>query len=166
MLEFKSSVSFRLIKGEWIGWIYPALIEHMISEANYFKRKLDGSDFTPEEEINYINHHHGEELGATEKLIDPTEKEDSDLVRSYARKEMIDWSDADKQVLEHTDFDPQNKTRILELSIKYGNEVIALSENTKHKLDNNQLKSIILPMLAVHAHREYLRFTERLRQLQ
>jgi len=76
-----------LSKGnEWIGLVYLSLAKHMLEETIYFKRKINGPLFAPEEEISYINEHHSGEMAVTAQLIDPDPSQQKiiDLVRSYA----------------------------------------------------------------------------------
>ncbi|XWV24661.1 hypothetical protein QJ856_gp1123 [Tupanvirus deep ocean] len=184
-IDFKSLVINTLEQGRWIGWIYPALAKHMLQEAIYFKRKVNGPAFTPLEEIQFCNIHHSTEMGATAQMIDPDPAQQAiiDVVRSYALKRMStlratgslsglesaqafpkDWSAEEEAILQG--LRPSEETNMLMLSIRFSEELTQFADETGQKIERNELKSIISPALAHHIHREFARFTETLRQLQ
>lgn len=184
--KFKSKVIRTLGEGKWIGWIFPALALHMMKEAQYFKRKVNGPAFAPGEEIKFINEHHGEEMGTTAQLIDPNPAQQPiiDLVRSYGLKAMSkynagqmladskapvpfpakDWTAEQEAVIK--DLTKTDEGNMLLLSIKYGDELTKFADATGKMIEANQLKSIISPILAHHVHREFARFTQTLKKLQ
>jgi hypothetical protein len=184
-IKFKSQIISILDQGKWIGWIYPSLAKHMLQEAEYFNRKVNGPAFTVTEEIQFSNHHHSTEMGATAQLIDPDESQQPiiDVVRSYALKKMsvlrttgslsgIEttqpypriWTPEEEAVLQG--LNPNEETNYLLLSLRFSEELSDFAEETGKKIENNELKSTISPALAHHVHREFVRFTETLRQLQ
>jgi hypothetical protein len=152
-------------KNEWIGWIFPSLALHMQSETIYFRRKVAGPAFVPEEEVAFINNHHKEETNTTAHLLDPAD-ENIPLVQklhAYAAKTMPEWSEMDKKVLQGMDITEQ--ATLLKLSIKYSQELTAMAEELGMKIDAKQIKSIISPVLAHHIGREFNRFTLTLKAL-
>ncbi|XWV25898.1 hypothetical protein QJ857_gp1183 [Tupanvirus soda lake] len=184
-IDFKGLVINTLEQGRWIGWIYPSLAKHMLQEAVYFKRKVNGPAFTPLEEIQFSNLHHSTEMGATAQMIDPDPAQQAiiDVVRSYALKRMStlratgsltglesaqafpkDWSAEEEAILQG--LRPSEETNMLMLSIRFSEELTQFADETGQKIERNELKSIISPALAHHIHREFARFTETLRQLQ
>lgn len=183
-IEFKTKVISILGEGAWIGWIFPALAEHMLKEAEYFNRKVNGPVFDAKEEITFINEHHGEEMGATAQLIDPNPAQQTiiDLVRSYSLKAMSKYAggqflaDTKAPVPFPTDWIPEQEAvikglaetdegNLLLLSIRYSQELTDFAKDTGDKIEANELKSVISPILAHHVHREFARFTETLLKL-
>lgn len=187
MIEFNGFVVEKLRKGEWLGWIYLALGEHMLKEAEYFQMKLKGPAFTPEDEIAFANEHNGEEVGALAGLINPSPDQQKiiDLTRSYAMKDMSkfkegqalsldgppnasepfpgQWTKQDELFLKGMDATDQAK--LIELSIRYGDELSKYAADTNQKIASGQLNSMINPILGFHGYREIARFTETLRAL-
>ena len=171
--------------GKWIGLIYPSLTKHILKETQYFKRFFgEEPGLTPDEEIQFIKNHHQEEMGATAQLIDPAPDQQTtiDVVRSYALIIMSalrpkdpltdeavlgqfpkEWSKEDENILKGMDAGEQ--ATLLALSIRYSQELTDFAQDTGVKIESNQLKSVISSVLAHHVHREFARFTVRLRML-
>ena len=188
MIEFNTKVVNILKTGKWVGWIFPALAEHMLKEANYFNRKVNGPAYTLDEEIEFDNTHNAEEIGTSANLIDPNPEQQKtiDLVRSYALKAMSkfragqalsmdgpmdpsepfpqDWTKEQEDYLKG--LNNTDKKMLLELSIRYGKELTDFANDTNQKIEANQLKSVINPILGKHVYREFARFTETLKALQ
>lgn len=175
-IEFKKLVISILGQGKWIGWIYPSLANHMLHEAQYFNRKLNGPAFTIFEEIQFCNTHHSTEMAVTAQLIDPEQSQQKiiDIVRSYALNRMSDnesaetfpkeWTKEQEEILQG--LRPSEETNMLIISIKYGDELTQLAKNSGEKIEKNELKSTISPVLAHHVHREFVRLTDTLKRLQ
>lgn len=186
LIAFNQSVVDILKTGKWIGSIYLGLAEHMLSEAIYFQNKITGKTMTVAEEIAFINKHHGQEMGVTAQLINPSDDQQKiiDLVRSYAMKKMSEyldghalslssnefvaefpkkWTSDEERYLQSNEFTDELKA--IELSIRYGDELIAFAKDTNQKIESNSLKSVINPILGKHAYREFVRFTETLRSI-
>ena len=183
-LQFKTTVLQIIESGKWIGWIYPALAKHMIQEAKYFDRKVNGPAYTTIEEINFANYHNSDELAVTAQLIDPNPEQQAiiDVVRSYALKKMStlratgslsgldagldfpkEWTAEQEAILQG--LQPTDETNLLILSLRFSEELTQFADDTGKKIEKNELKSIISPILAHHVHREFVRFTETLLQL-
>ncbi|BCS83375.1 hypothetical protein QLL95_gp0748 [Cotonvirus japonicus] len=171
--SYKSNLVDILNTNSWIGWIFPGIAEHMLEESIYFKRKINGPQYSPSEEIEYINKHHKTEIAATAQLLDPSESHIIDIVKSYGDMTMSkfsgteqfphQWTDTELNILKG--IQSSDDATLLRISIKYSKELTEFAEDTGHKIDNKQLKSIIHPVLAHHEYREFARFTERLNQL-
>lgn len=146
---------------EWIGWIFPALAQHMLEEAEYFDRKLNGSPFSTKEEIDIAKRHHMTELAGTSHLLDPSPENEALFKKiidlSQQNMKVANWSEADIKELKGIGSNDLNN--LLLLSIKYGQEIIKFSEETGAKIDSRQLKSIISPIMAHHNDREFKRLT-------
>jgi hypothetical protein len=183
-IRFKSNVIQVLESGKWIGWIYPSLAKHMLQEAEYFDRKINGPAYTVIEEINFSNFHHSGELGVTAQLIDPDPSQQAiiETVRSYALKKMSilratgsltglesalpfpkEWTPEEEAILQG--LRPSEETNLLMLSLRFSEEVTQFADETGQKIEKNELQSVISPILAHHVHREFVRFTETLKQL-
>lgn len=184
-IDFTNKIIKALMDGNWIGWVYPSLANHMLEETEYFARKINGPDFSIDEEITYANHHHSGELAVTAQLIDPEPSQQKiiDLVRSYSMKKMsaynaekslagkdfnldlpTNWSQQDELILQG--MHPEEQASLLFISIRYGREVCKLAEDTGNKIRSKQLKSIIAPFIADHVLREFIRFTKTLENIQ
>lgn len=44
LIAFKQEVLSRLNRGEWLGWLFPSFVDHIIREAQYFVRSLQLED--------------------------------------------------------------------------------------------------------------------------
>lgn len=174
---FTNKIIEILNTGLWIGWIFPWLAKHMLKETIYFKRKINGPEYSVDEEIHFANDHHAEELGVTAQLIDPEPAQQKiiDIVKSYVTITMSElknntepfpksWTAEDEAILKG--LESSDQATFLALSIKYGDELTQFADDTGQKIESNQLKSIISPILAHHVHREFARFTETLKKLQ
>ena len=177
--NFKQEVVSILGTGKWIGWIFPSMAKHILDEAVYFEEKVRG---TSRDEIKYIVEHHMGEIGVTAQLIDPSEQSTIDLVRSYALLCMAEfregrglanqgaaspfpkvWTKEEEAILKSLDTENAN---LLVLSIRYSKELDELAGDTGKKIESNQLKTVISPILANHVYREFARFTKTLERLQ
>lgn len=181
--KFKRKVIEVLRTGKWIGWIFISLAKHMLKETLYFKRKVNGPVFSPEEEIKFANNHHCEELGTTAQQINPDDEQQKiiDVIRSYAMKKMdvlkqggslsgkeaammpfpSVWTAQDIKILEGMDIG--EKLSMLAISIRFGEEITSLGKDTVLKIKSGELRSIISPILAYHVYREFARLTETLK---
>jgi len=173
-IKFKTNVDNMLKSGKWIGWIYPSLIQHMLDEANYFKKKINGDEYTIDNEIEFINHHHEGELSVTAQLIDPDPEQQKiiDKVKSYVKDlsdlqhdpSNIRYLSIKKELFKN--LNPTERTNMLMISLIFSRELTNFAKETGEKIKNNKLKSIISPILANHIYREFVRFTETLRYLE
>ncbi|AQN68509.1 hypothetical protein [Saudi moumouvirus] len=182
--KYKSHLLTVLESGLWVGYIYPAMVEHMLQETLYFRRKLNGPAYTPQEEILYINNHHGTEIAATAQMIDPNplQQRDIDITRAYANKTMSllklggspiavestapfprQWNPRDEEILKG--LQPSDEATLLAISLKYSQELTDYAHATGIRIDAGELKSIIHPLLAHHEYREFVRFTNTLEKL-
>lgn len=183
-IQLKKLVQKGLEDGKWIGWIFLSLVKHMLKEADYFKKKLNGDKMTVEQEIHFANEHNSEEISTTAQLIDPmpSQQETIEIARAYGLKKMAqfkngktlvsksgtnpfprNWTEEDEKILQGVS--QTELATLLKLSIKYANELSELADVTGKKIESNQLKSIISPVLAHHTHREYLRFAKTLKKI-
>lgn len=184
-IQFKNRVLNILKKGEWIGWIFQGMVEHMLNEANMFDRFLDGKPYTAEELIPFVNEHHATEMAATANLInpDPAQQYLIDVVRSYALCNMSflktngsmagpapsdiafpkNWTADDETVLKG--LSPAEQATMLVISLRYSQEITDFAAVIGQKIDAKQLRSIIHPVLAHHVHREFIWFTKALQNL-
>lgn len=187
MVEFNTRVVENLSSGKWIGWIYISLANHMLSEIQYFHKKIIGKSMTINEEVEYINEHNSGEIGVTAQLIDPSPQQQQtiDLARSYATRSMskykaghvlsLDgpsnstekfpfmWTKEDEEFLKGMNTTEQKK--MIDISIRYSDELTKFAEDTNEKIESNELKSVINPVLGWHVYREFFRFTLTLKRI-
>lgn len=182
--KYKNKLIDILEQGKWVGWIFVSMVEHMLKETMYFKRKVNGPDFDVQEEIHFINDHHATELAATAQMIDPNplQQKNIEITRSYAQKTMSllklsgspiaiessepfprQWSLRDEEILKG--LEPSDQATLLKISLKYSQELTDYTKDTGMKIDSGELKSIIHPLLAHHIYREIARMTNTLQQL-
>lgn len=60
--------------GEWIGWLYPSLIKHMTMELDYFVNKLNGVQYSQEDEIDFWQKEANDRIEVITHLLDPSQK--------------------------------------------------------------------------------------------
>lgn len=175
-ISFKRLLVETLNTNIWSGWIFPSLAEHMYNEANYFQRKLTNFEYGLDEELQFINKHHGEEMAASAQLIDPSEQDLIEEIRKYAKQGLalyewpsIDkssyiWSQEESKIL--NSLNTSDIRTLIDLSIKYSDKLTKFAKATGQKIDNQMFRGIISPLLAHHIYREFVRFTKLLEVLQ
>ncbi|AYV84912.1 MAG: hypothetical protein Hyperionvirus54_2 [Hyperionvirus sp.] len=163
--RFTEKIVGLLSTNKWIGWIFLSLAKHMLKETVYLKESLVGKKRTVGEEIEFANTHNMEEMEVTAKFLDPDVSNDEACkkVMGFAKMNMPDWSERDKRILKG--MDKEEVASYLMLSIKYGEELIAFGKESSAKIDKQEIKSIISPVLAHHNEREFERFTRVLEKL-
>jgi hypothetical protein len=183
--DFLNNIITILNKGEWIGWIFLALAEHMLHETEYFEKKINNSIFTVQNEIDFINDHNSSEMAVTAQLINPSQDQQHiiDLIRSYALvsmssleagKSLTDldrrlpfpkiWTKEEEAIIKKLQI--SDDFNMLFLAIKYSDELAQFVEDSGKKIEANELKTLISPILGNHVHRELVRFTDTLKRLQ
>lgn len=186
-IQFKTTLLRQLEAGGWYGWVFPAMVDHMLGEALYFQRIVNNNPMPLQEEIQYIIIHHRTELAATAQLIDPVEAQQPviDAVRSYVLLNMSgfkagksltgtlgndlpfptnQWNAATETQLKSIITNPD--ANILAIAIQFSEEVTQLADLTGQQIDAGTLKTVIHPLLAHHVHRELAWFTNKLQLLQ
>lgn len=145
--KLESDIKSLQDKNIWIGYLYPAFVQHMIDEREYFiKRISDG--LTQEEEIEFWNHHDATEIAAESHMLDPTETK------------LYDTMDALRKNFESSTYSENAQAYFLTLASQYSD----LHENLKSLLKDNKLKSVMNMDLIEHAAREGLRGTKIIEQ--
>lgn len=69
----------------WIGWLYPALIDHMIREIDTMLLRTSPEGLTPRQEICVVDQHGAEVAAVVSHLLDPTEIPLQEAARTQAR---------------------------------------------------------------------------------
>lgn len=70
---YKQEVLSRLLKGEWLGSVFPRFVRHILDELIYFEKKLDGQKMTVEDEVKFWNRINSEHAAFAAHLLDPDE---------------------------------------------------------------------------------------------
>jgi len=136
-----------LSKTHWIGYVYPSVIQHYLSELRYFKMKLEvfaGQKELPplEQEIEYWNKWSEDHAALIARLLDPVEDAFfNDVLASKQEFTEILHEDLEIQAMINTSL-----SAIDELNSKFG--VIF------NRLQGKNLVSIIHPALLAHIIRE------------
>jgi hypothetical protein len=73
--EFKVRVLQALDAGKWIGWIFPLFVNHTILELDYLVDKLNGKQYSAEDELMFWNRINSEHAAFAAHLLDPAERE-------------------------------------------------------------------------------------------
>ncbi len=71
--DFHQPLLARLQSGEWLGWLYPSLIAHMMREQNWYLGVIQGL-YTPRDLLCFGNLDAGEAADVLSKSIDPNPK--------------------------------------------------------------------------------------------
>jgi hypothetical protein len=140
--NYKLTLIDLLKKGQWIGWLWLSFVKHILRELEFFNLRLNGVRLTPSTEAFYWNVTNSEHLGAGSHLIDPMFENDKVI------------SKADTFYHDILKLMPDETPQYLDLSLKYSIELDKFNTETKKKIENNTLKSVIHPTLADHIGRE------------
>ncbi len=149
LIQLKSTILSVIDQGQEVGNIYPALLDHMIKEANFFRLKLEGNVST-DKEIEFWVKENLEHTGLTAHLLDPKEK---DLVNKTLNvsEELEDLID-------------ENLEDIIPVYNKANREAAKLNQ----ALSKNEVKTVNNPMtlfMLQHEIREATYGQKRLQQL-
>lgn len=155
--------------GTWLGWIYPSVVKHMLSEAEYFLKKISGKPFSLRNEIEFILNHHDEELGATAHLLDPgpDQQKTIETIRLYIHEKIPRIKKMDFGVLSKLSKEDQERINkiqkddemaLLFLAVRFSQETSELVDDLGKDMKANKIKSIIPLMLGNHIGREFKRF--------
>lgn len=136
--EFKVRVLNRLEAGEWLGWLFPLFVNHIILELDYLVDKLNGVTYSFSQELQFWNRVNSEHALFASHFLDPKE-------RSH-----ILVADAVAQKLNQTN--DQEYTTMLQLSLNASKELDAF--NKQVRASGNGVQSIIHPVLLDHVIRE------------
>jgi len=72
-VAFCAMIQTRLNNGEWLGWLLPDVIDHMLREAQYFLAALNGTTWTPQQIRQIWFEFQADHAGFVAHFIDPTE---------------------------------------------------------------------------------------------
>lgn len=150
--EFQIKALMALDDGKWIGWIFPLFINHTTLELDYFTDKLNGIQYSPEDEVVFWNRINSEHAAFAAHLLDPAER---DL-----------FLKADKLSVSFDNKIPKSEK---EMMIKLSQSLKASKELDKFNKDartaGKTVKSIIHPVLLDHVIREGERSVKTLEKL-
>lgn len=137
----------------WIGFAFPAEIEHYLEELSYFEKKVRGISLSEKEELVFWSDVNKDHAALLAHLLDPKEKE------------------IFQQCLLYMDiFDEFKKEANLSLQFYYKLSNTITDFNTltltlREYQAIGDLRSVINPLLALHIHREGLRALKELSKL-
>jgi hypothetical protein len=139
----------------WIGFTYPAEIEHMLKELKHFKKNLK-SRLTPEDIIQFYAEEAAEHTMLAHKLINPEPLNINDIkpidgITQEASDKTL------KEALNYTNLPQANSNNVQQL-YKYIKDSATSGEHLEQKIKNQEIKSIINPDLIAHEGRETKRF--------
>ena len=135
----KQRVLDRLNAGQWLGWIYPLFVDHVLREERYFLARLAGAD-APAEEAKRWARFMAEHAAFAAHLIDPSETK---WVATTTRFGEVLSEDADACARACT-------AQLVEMTARNTAELNAVVGEMKP----GRPASIIHPVLAAHVLRE------------
>ena len=138
--DYKMEILTTLNTGKWIGWIFPLFARHIILELDYFVDKLNGIHYTDQDEIKFWNMINGEHAAFAAHLLDPSER--------------TAFEGADKLSQEFANVVKTERDMMLQISLKSAKELDEYNRNAQKAQQNNQLRSVIHPVLLDHVIRE------------
>lgn len=149
---YKVEVLNTLNSGKWIGWIFPLFARHITLELDYFIDKLNGIKYTDQDEIAFWNTINGEHASFAAHLLDPEERD------------LFLKGDALSQKFAKVVGSEDEMMR--QISLTHAKELDEYNTSARTAQQNNQLKSIIHPVLLDHVIREGQRSIRMLDTLQ
>jgi hypothetical protein len=153
LLEKERNLQMRIVtlleEGKWVGWLYPAFLNHITLELDYVVDKLNGIQYSPEEELSFWNRINGDHALTTSHLLDPSELDNVNKSADTA--------------MEFNAIPKTEKDVMLRLSLHATKELDAF--NKKAKIKGPDVKSIIHPVLLDHIIREGERSIQTLQSL-
>jgi len=144
--NYKDTVHKKLDSGEWIGWLYPSLAEHVILELDMFYKRITGK-LTPEDDIAFFVKMSKDHITVAGKLTDPSTQNES---------------------IEHKMWQIRNnapKDINVDNALNYVNEVKIASEELQKIIHAKTFLGIIPPDLADHDQREQVYATKKIMML-
>ncbi len=82
-LDYQIKIKKLIENNIWVGLLSYSFVGHLISESNYFKKKIINPGYNLKEETDFWLLHHQTEIEASEKLLDPLEIELSEISKLY-----------------------------------------------------------------------------------
>ena len=82
----KEEILSRLESGEWIGFLFPSFVRHMIMELEHLDALVDGKEFSTFQLAKFWKKHNEDYKGLVPHLLDPSEQELIEKVQSLGDK--------------------------------------------------------------------------------
>jgi hypothetical protein len=146
LTKFKTKVKELVDAGNWIGWVYPAFVSHILDEINYVMAEINGS-ISDEDKINFWNQSNAEEAGLSGHLLDPDPVNDPDIEHAnefyHEVMEKIKNGETSGPI-----------QQMIALSRQFVTELDGMVTETRKKIHAGKVKSIIHPALIDHIDRE------------
>lgn len=143
--NFKREILGYLNQGEWIGWLYPSFLEHVIKEYNYFDNRLQGKKLSSPDEILFWNDINKEHIEMARQMLDPKATELIKIAQKF---------------IDNYNTIPPPDSDLIPLIILSGRLNMELGEYQKEFRDlgaSGQKNTILHPMIADHMIRENTR---------
>lgn len=148
--KYKLEILSRLEAGDWIGWIFPLFVRHLLRELYFFRDKLLG-DVTIEQEARFWNLINGEHAGFAAHLLDPN-PDNWNLIdqseETYRKLALLSQYEGDVEMLQY-----------ITLSLTEWKKLDEFSTSLYDSIAANTVKSVIHPKLLRHDIREGKRAT-------
>ena len=149
-IAFKKQILQRLVGGEWLGWLFPAFVDHVTREEEFFLNRLRGGP-PPAEEAHAWLRFMREHAEFASHLVDTTERQA--IMQALALA-------GDLGGLEHA-CQQACSAQLAYLSAQKGRELDAFFTGTTP----TKPLSVIHPVLREHVIREGRRFVETMNRL-
>lgn len=156
--DFQTKLQDMITNGIWIGWLSYSFLEHLIRETVYFDRKIIDESYNINDEIKFWLWHHKSEFEASEKLLDPSEINLSNISKQFI--EDIKLLEEDINKISNNNFDINLATE----EILY--EYLDKTKSLKDGIENKEILSNISVDLIRHVIREGERAIEIFDKLQ
>lgn len=143
-IEMQSELLMRLKNGEFLGAVYPSLLEHFNEETEYAIDKVAGNEISDEEEYRFWNDVSGDHAMLDAHMLDPKDGKDVEIARElggefHLLKDSPEWETVSRSGL-----------NAIQLSVKLNEEL-----NKFHRIaEIEKPPSIIHPLLLEHMLRE------------
>ncbi len=141
--DYKEKVKQIVDLGNWIGFVYPSFVKHILDELNHSYAEMRGEYISDKEKMAFWDQSNAEEAGLSSHLLDPALENDSDIKKA---------NDFYHRVINKLTEDEKNQ--MISLSINNIVELDKMVKKTKEKIESYHLKSVIHPALIQHIDRE------------
>jgi len=143
--ELKNKVKQSMRK-DWIGFTFPAEIDHMLKELDHFEKNIRG-DITPEEIAKFYAEEAAEHTMLAHKLLNPYPLYDADEIDEETKKASDETKQCAKKIQK---IDKEN----VKNSLDYVNELTKAGAELEEKVNAHRVKHIINSKLIAHEGRE------------
>jgi len=148
---FKEEVFAKVNGGEWVGWLFPLFVRHVLLELDYFVDKLNGIEYSDREEVVFWDIINCEHAGFAAHLLDPTERDLSRKGNRFSKK--------------FAKLVRSEKEMMMRMSLQSAKELDEYNKQAQVGIKAKTVKSVIHPVLVDHVIREGQRSIETLQRV-